>query len=91
MMRKKKKKSRNLLHFVKDYAGGLRDSKDAHSGTKESQEQNNEVVGARQQKDIIVLDAVGLVRGIRALAIGFRSSWRRGTLAPSRAGFRHYE
>lgn len=81
----------DLLNFVEDDAGGLRDSEDADSRAEDGHEQENQIIGAGQQKDIVVSDAVGRVCGVLRLARGLGSSWRRGTLAPSRAGSRHYE
>ena len=57
----------DLLDFVKDNAGGLRDSEDAHSSTNNSQGKKHEVIRAGEQKDIVVLYTIRLVRGAFSL------------------------
>jgi hypothetical protein len=52
----------HVLDLVEDYAGGLVDLVDTDDGGHDDQSQANQVVEARQQEDVIVLDAIGLVR-----------------------------
>ena len=63
----------HVLDLVEDYAGGLVDLVDTDDGGHDDQSQANQVVEARQQEDVIVLNAirlVGLVLGGRGLLVG---------------------
>lgn len=72
----------NLLYFVEYDTGGLGDSEQSHEGSDDSKAAHDEVIGSREQEDIVILYTIGLVGRVR-FGLGRRA------LAPRRAWSRH--